>query len=53
MPGLNGHGKKQIMKILQNNAEARELHASVGSKPSLNEDTNFDMDQFILTNRNK
>ena len=48
-PGLYGHGKKQIMKKLEKDVEARGLRAFVGIHPSLNEETHYDMEQFVLT----
>ena len=47
--GQYGHGKKQLMKKLKADPEARELLSSVGMQASLSDETHYDMEQFILT----
>ena len=47
--GQYGHGKIQLMNKLKMDPEARELLSSVGMQPALDEETHYDMEQFILT----
>ena len=44
-----GKGKKKFMNKIMKDDEARELLCDVGSNPDLENDTKYDMEQFLLT----